>query len=403
MSTQLTLAARAATVPASPIRKLIPLSDATKKKGVHVYHLNIGQPDVPSPAAFLKALGAFPSNVVAYGRSEGEVALREAYQAYYRRFGLDLELANIMVTTGGSEAILFSFFALANPGDEVLVFEPFYTNYNGIAAIVNVKLVPVATDAATGYHLPPRETIEAAISPRTRAIAVCSPNNPTGTVLRDDELRLVADLALRHNLYIISDEVYREFVYDGKKHVSMLTFADAADRVIVTDSISKRFSVCGARIGCLVSRNKDFMMAALRLGQARLSPPVVEEFAATAALQLEPAEYVTPMIATFESRRNTLFDLVAKIPGVVCQKPAGAFYMAPQLPVDDAEKFVSWMLTDFSCDGKTVMLAPANGFYATPGRGLNEARIAYVLNEDDLRGAMRCLAEGLASYPGRRT
>ena len=396
------LAARATVVPASPIRKLIPLADAAKKRGIHVYHLNIGQPDIPSPEAFLKALGTYPHDVIAYGRSEGEANLREAYQRYYASYGIDLQLSEIMVTTSGSEALLFTFFLVASPGDEIVVFEPFYTNYNGFAAIMDVKLKPVATEAVTGYHLPDAAVIEKAIGPRTRAIAICNPNNPTGTVYTLEELHLIADLARRHNLFIISDEVYREFVYDGLSHTSMLQIKGVENRVVVTDSISKRFSACGARIGCIVSRNADFLAATMRLCQARLSPPVVEEWATVAALNLPREAYIKPMIQKFESRRDCMLQELAKIPGVVIHKPSGAFYLAPQFPVDDAEKFVSWMLQDFSLDGATTMLAPAAGFYATPGRGLNEARIAYVLNEDDLRKATACLAAGLAAYPGRK-
>jgi len=395
------LSARAAALPASPIRKLIPLADGAKKRGVHVYHLNIGQPDIPSPDAFLKALGEFPNKVIAYGRSEGEPPLREAYREYYGRFGLDLAVEDILVTTGGSEALLFAFFCVAGAGDEIIVFEPFYTNYNGFADVVGVKFRPLATEPGSGYHLPAPEVVEAAIGPQTRAIALCNPNNPTGTVYGDDELRAVAELAKRHDLFIISDEVYREFVYDGLTHTSMLSYPDIASRVIVTDSLSKRFSACGARIGCLVSRNAEVLSAALKLGQARLSPPVVEEYAATAALRLAPSEYVEPMIAEFARRRDVVYGAVAEMPGVLAYKPSGAFYMAPEFPVDDAEKFVSWMLTDFDHEGATTMLAPANGFYATPGSGLREARIAYVLNEGDLGRAMTCLAEGLNQYPGR--
>jgi aspartate aminotransferase len=388
-------------LPASPIRKLIPLADAAKKRGVRVFHLNIGQPDVPSPEVFLKALGAYPEKVIAYGRSEGETPLREAYRAYYGRFGLELATDNILVTTGGSEALLFAFFCVAGVGDEIIVFEPFYTNYNGFATTVGVTLKPLATEPASGYHLPPRETIEAAITPRTRAVAVCNPNNPTGTVYAADELHRVAEVARKHNLFIIADEVYREFVYDGNVHTSMLSLSSVAERVIVTDSLSKRFSVCGARVGCLVSRNAEVTAAALRLGQARLSPPVVEQYAAGAALRLPPAEYVTPMIAAFQRRRDVVYDAVSRMPGVLAYKPAGAFYMAPEFPVDDAEKFVAWMLTDFELDGETTMLAPANGFYSTPGRGAREARLAYVLNEGELARAMTCLAAGLQAYPGR--
>lgn len=388
-------------MPASPIRKLIPLADGAKKRGIHVYHLNIGQPDIPSPEAFLKALGEYPNKVVAYGRSEGEAALREAYREYYGRFGIELSADNILVTTGGSEALLFAFFCVAGAGDEVLVFEPFYTNYNGFAAVVGVTLKPLAMEAATGYRLPPREVVEAAIGPRTRAIAICSPNNPTGTVYGEEEVNMVAELAEKHDLFIIADEVYREFVYDGLRHSSMLSRPAVAERVIVTDSLSKRFSICGARVGCLVSRNAEVIAAALKLGQARLSPPVIEEYAAAAALRLPPEEYVQPMIEQFERRRNLVYEAVAAMPGVTAHKPAGAFYTVPEFSVDDAEKFVSWMLTDFDLDGATTMLAPAAGFYSTPGRGTREARIAYVLNEAELARAMACLVEGYNQYPGR--
>jgi aspartate aminotransferase len=395
------LSARAAALPASPIRKLIPLADGAKKRGVHVYHLNIGQPDIPSPETFLKALGEYPNKVIAYGRSEGEGPLREAYREYYLRFGIELSTDEILVTTGGSEALLFAFFCVAGAGDEIIVFEPFYTNYNGFATVVGVTLKPLKIEPATGYHLPPPDAIAAAIGPRTRAIAICNPNNPTGTVYRDDELRAIADLATEYDLFIIADEVYREFVYDGLKHKSMLSLPDVSERVVVTDSLSKRFSVCGARVGCLVSRNAEVMAAALKLGQARLSPPVVEEFAAAAALRMPPEEYVLPMIEHFHRRRDIVYEAVSGIPGVLAYKPEGAFYITPEFPVDDAEKFVSWMLTDFELDGATTMLSPAAGFYSTPGRGTHEARIAYVLNEADLARAMACLVEGLKQYPGR--
>ncbi|UCH79539.1 MAG: pyridoxal phosphate-dependent aminotransferase [Candidatus Coatesbacteria bacterium] len=395
------ISARAAALPASPIRKLVPLADAAKERGCRVYHLNIGQPDIASPEAFLKALGEYPERVVAYGRSDGELALRRAYRTYYGRFGLDLALDDILVTTGGSEALLFAFFTVAGAGEEIIVFEPFYTNYNGFASVVGVTLKPLATDPATGYHLPPREVLENAIGPKTRAIALCNPNNPTGTVYTAEELALVAELALAHDLFVIADEVYREFVYDGLAHLSMLGLPDLASRVVVTDSLSKRFSVCGARVGCLVSRNADVVGAALKLGQARLSPPVIGQYAAAAALELPPSEYVDPMIAAFERRRNVVYEALAQMPGVLAYKPSGAFYMQPEFPVDDAEAFVSWMLTDFELDGATAMLAPGDGFYSTPGRGKQEARIAYVLNEEDLAHAMTCLAEGLRNYPGR--
>ncbi len=401
MPKEVSLSTRAQTVPASPIRKLLPLADQAKKRGTTVYHLNIGQPDIPTPPAFLEAVHNFEPTVVAYGRSEGEHELIRAFIDYYARFGIELEFGELHVTTAGSEAILFALLVTCDPGDEAIVFEPFYTNYNGFAQAAAVNLVPLATDPATGYHLPPREEIEAVVSGKTRVILICNPNNPTGAVLRRDEVETVADVAKERGLFVISDEVYREFTYDGTVHTSIMDIDGMADRAIITDSISKRYSACGARIGCIASKNPDLMQAALHFGQARLSPPVIEQAATLAAVSQAPEEYITPTIEEYKRRRDVVFDAVSRMPGVFVVKPEGAFYIVPEFPVDDAEKFLSWMLTDFEHEGATVMLAPADGFYATPGAGTKQARIAYVLDVEHLAHAMDALAAGLAAYPGR--
>jgi len=395
------LSRRTCELPSSPIRKLAPLAAKAKQEGKTVYHLNIGQPDIPTPQAFMDGVRNADIDVLAYSPSPGLPETLAALRGYYAHHGIDLATEQLCVTIGGSEAFTFAMKAAMDPGDEVIIPEPFYPNYRGYACLTTTTVVPITTVAEEGFHLPAAEAIEAKITDRTRAFLFSNPGNPTGVVYTEDELKRIVRLATKHDLFVISDEVYREFVYDGETHTSMLSLPEVAQRVIVTDSLSKRFSVCGARIGCIVSRNAEVMTAALRLGQARLSPPVVEEFAAAAALRLSPAEYVEPMIAAFEQRRNVVYDAVSEMPGVLGYKPAGAFYMAPEFPVDDAEKFVEWMLADFDLDGETTMLAPAEGFYSTPGRGRSEARIAYVLNEEELARAMTCLAAGLAAYPGR--
>lgn len=401
MPHKVSLSARAQAMPASPIRKLIPLADKAKKRGTTVYQLNIGQPDIPTPPAFLEAVHNYEPTVVAYGRSEGEHDLIRAFINYYARFGIKLEFGELHVTTAGSEAILFALLVTCDPGDEAIVFEPFYTNYNGFARTASVNLVPLAADPATGYHMPAREEIEAVLTEKTRVILICNPNNPTGAVLRRDEVEMLGDIARERGLFVISDEVYREFTYDGTVHTSIMDIEGMGNRAIITDSISKRYSACGARIGCIASKNRDLMQAALRFGQARLSPPVIEQAATLAAVSQAPEEYVTPTIEEYRRRRDVVYDAVSKMPGVFVVKPEGAFYMVPEFPVDDAEKFVSWMLTDFEYEGSTVMLAPANGFYATPGAGVRQARIAYVLDVERLNHAMKALAAGLAAYPGR--
>jgi aspartate aminotransferase len=394
------LSRRAVDMPASPIRRLAPLALAARQAGKKVHNLNIGQPDIASPREILDRLGRFEPHNVAYGPSQGLPEFIESIRVYYGRWGLDLATEEIFVTTGGSEALLFVFAAVADDGDEVLVFEPFYTNYSGFAGLVGVRTTPVLTRIEDGYHLPSREEIEARLTPRTRAIVLCSPNNPTGTVYTDEELQRVAGICRDRGLFLIADEVYREFTYDGLKHHSVLTMKGMEDRVIVTDSLSKRVSLCGARVGWIATRNREVLLAVLKFGQARLCPPTLGQHIGVALSEV-PQSYVDAVIAEYQRRRNLVFQELSGMPGVVVRRPEGAFYMCPRLPVDDAQRFCEFLLRDFAIDGETVMLAPADGFYATPGLGKNEARIAYVLCEEDLACAMRIIGEALEAYPGR--
>lgn len=390
------LSHRASIMPASPIRKLVPLGDAAKARGTHVYHLNIGQPDIETPPEFLDAVRTYREKVIAYGNSQGIRVFVESLQQYYNSISIRLDFDDIVITTGGSEAILFSMMAVAEPGDELLVFEPFYTNYNGFAIMAGVRLVPIATQAEDGFHLPSIEEIEEYITPRTRGVVICNPNNPTGTVLRDDELHTIRDLALKHNLYVLSDEVYREFVYEGKTQ-SVLEIEGLEEHAVVMDSLSKRYSLCGGRMGAVISRNRRFMDVMLRFGQARLCAATLEQVG-SAALVAEGAKYFDPMIAEYGMRRDATFEELQKIPGMLCRKPNGAFYIMAQFPVDDIEDFSAWMLSDFSENSETTMLAPGPGFYATRGRGSNEARLAYVLNAPECRRAVELVAHGIEQY-----
>jgi aspartate aminotransferase len=393
---QAKISQRAAGMLASPIRKLVPLSDQAKARGIKVYHLNIGQPDIATPPEFMNAVRNYDKAVLAYGNSKGDAAFLKGLAEYYKHVGIEVEPKDIQVTTGGSEAIIFAMVCVAGVGDEIIVFEPFYTNYNGFAMMAEVKLVPVTLRAENGFHMPPRETIERLITPRTRAILVCSPNNPTGTVYTREEMEMLAALARDRNLFLLSDEVYREYIYEGS-HTSVMHLDGISDRAILLDSVSKRYSACGARIGCLVSHNAQVMDAVLRMGQARLCPPSIEQVGAAAALKLGDA-YYDGMAGEFRRRRDAVYEELMRIPGVVCLKPSGAFYIMAKLPIKDAEDFARWMLTDFNLDRETTMVAPGPGFYATPGKGCDEARIAYVLNVDDLRRAMRILAKGIETY-----
>lgn len=390
------LSHRASIMPASPIRKLVPLGDAAKQRGTHVYHLNIGQPDIETPPEFFDAVRSYQEKVIAYGNSQGIRLFIESMQQYYASLAIPLGFDDIVITTGGSEAIMFAMMAVAQPGDEILVFEPFYTNYNGFAIMAGVTLVPVGTKAEDGFHLPPAEEIERHLTPRTRAMVVCNPNNPTGTVLSDDELFMIRDLALKHNLFVLSDEVYREFAYEGAAR-SVLAIEGLEEHAVVMDSLSKRYSLCGGRMGAVISRNRTFMDVMLRFGQARLCSATLEQVG-SAALVAAGAKYFDPMIAEYRQRRDATYDELQKIPGMLCRKPSGAFYIMAQFPVDDIEHFAAWMLTDFSDGGETTMLAPGPGFYATPGRGNSEARLAYVLNAPECRRAVELVARGIDAY-----
>lgn len=384
-------------VPPSPIRKLVPFAESAKAEGVHVHHLNIGQPDVVTPPEFLKAVASFPERVVAYGHSAGFLSLRKAMAAYYRRVGYDVSEEHVTVTTGGSEAISFALMAICDPGDEVVCFEPFYTNYNGFAVAAAVELRPLRCDPDAGYHLPSREAIEQVITDRTRAILVCSPNNPTGTVLTREEMQVLVDIAKERDLYLISDEAYREFVYGEVAHTGVLDFPGIADRAVLMDSLSKRYSLCGGRVGCLVTHNEELGRAFLHLGQARLCPPSVEQHGAIPLLSLGD-DYFAQVQQEYRRRRDTVMNALGQMPGVRALTPEGAFYVMARIGVKDAGAFAQWMLTSFRREGETVMVAPGDGFYATPSLGLDEIRIAYVLEVDQLERAMRCLHEGLEAY-----
>ncbi len=386
----------------SPIRKLKPLADEALKQGKYIYNLNIGQPDIPTPASFLEGARQLP-RVLAYSPSQGLDEAVDALKSYYEDRGIPLRRDQLLITTGGSEAVFFAILAVTDPGDEILVPEPFYTNYNSYAAMARAKLVPIETRPETGFHLPGRDAIEAKITERTKAMLICNPNNPTGTVLTREELEMLRGLALKHDLFLISDEVYREFVYDGLTHTSVLQLEGLEEHAILADSISKRFSACGARIGAIASRNPAVMEAALKFAQARLSPPTAGQLGLIHFLRSKGySQEVQKIITEFARRRDVLFEELQRIPGAFCVKPQGAFYVVVRLPIDDTERFCAWLLTDFALEGETVLLAPAADFYATPGKGRDEVRIAYVLGVEKLRRAMRIVKAGLEAYPGRR-
>jgi len=392
-----TISKRSLEMPASSIRKLVPYADEAKRRGIKVYHLNIGQPDIPTPKEIFEAISSHSEKVLSYGPSQGLESLRETVVEYLGNFGVHVDLRDVMITTGGSEAILFAMLTVCDRGDEIIVPEPFYTNYNGCAAVAGVRLIPLLTYAENGFRPPHTESIVEKITPKTRAILICSPNNPTGVIYTREELEQISEIARTRDLFILSDEVYREFTFDGKVHTSIFQVDGLDDRSILLDSISKRFSACGARIGFLVSRKRDVMDAALKLGQARLCPPTLEQIGAIAAFR-SFHKYIPSLVKEYEGRRNVVYEEILKIPGVVCKKPEGAFYTVVKFPIPDSETFAKWMLTDFSVNGKTTMIAPARGFYATEGKGLDEARIAYILTEEDLRDAMHILHEGLNAY-----
>lgn len=394
------LSQRSHIMPASPIRKLVKYADEAKKRGTKVYHLNIGQPDIETPQEFFSAVHGYKEKVVAYGNSQGLAPFIDSLVRYYQRVNVGITHDNVLVTTGGSEAITFAMMAVAEPGEEILVFEPFYTNYNGFAIMGGITLVPIQTFAEDGYHLPPEEEIVRHITPRTRAIVICNPNNPTGTVLTLDELDRIRRIALTHNLFILSDEVYREFIYEGATK-SILEFPEVDQHAILLDSLSKRYSLCGGRMGCVVSRNAELMESMIRFGQARLCTSTLEQIGSTALVD-DGDKYFHGMIEEYRVRRDVLYDELMKIPGVVCRKPSGAFYIMAKLPIDDVETFAKWLLTDFHFENETTMIAPGPGFYATPGAGITEARFAYVLNADDCRRAIHLVAKGIEQYNAAR-
>jgi len=369
-------------------------------QGIKVYFLNIGDPDVPTPKAVAEAFHAYNDEVLNYGPAQGFLDLRQAIAEYFCSYGLSLEADNVIITVGGSEAVHFAFCVVADPGEEIIIPEPFYTNYNGFASYAALKITPLTLRAEEGYHLPASPQIEALITPKTRAIVLCSPNNPTGTVYSQKELEEVVSLAKKYDLFLIADEVYKEFIYDGLKHISLLEFEEVKDRVIVADSVSKRFSCCGARIGAVITRNEAVYQALLRFAQARLCPPTVEQRAALAAYRLGRG-YFEPIREEYQKRRDILYEGLKKIPGVVLHKPQGAFYINVKLPIDDSDNFVRWLLTEFRVNGETVMVAPGSGFYATEGRGKDEVRLAYVLKEKDLKRALELFQLALERYPGR--
>ncbi|MEZ6094998.1 MAG: pyridoxal phosphate-dependent aminotransferase [Pirellulaceae bacterium] len=393
------LSDRAHQLPASPIRKLAGFADAAKKRGTKVYHLNIGQPDIPTPPQFFEAIEKADIKVLAYSPSPGFDSLRQSIAEYYSRIGETILAQDVLVTTGASEALIFVFGAILNPGDEVIVPEPYYANYSSFSIGKDAKVVPITTRIEDDFALPDIEEFEKKITPRTKAILICNPGNPTGILYPPEALEKLQAICKKHDLFLIADEVYREFVYDSLKHVSTLGLKDIEQNVIVIDSISKRFSACGARIGCVVSRNRDLMQAILKMAQARLSPPTYGQIGAEAVYTLG-SDYYDGVVAEYSARRDVLLDELGRIEGVVCPRVNGAFYAMVRLPVDDADKFCQWMLEEFSFEGATVMMAPGNGFYATPNAGQDEVRIAYVLNRDDLVAAVRCLEEGLKAYPG---
>ena len=392
------LSKRGHMMPASPIRKLMPLAEEAKRRGIHVHHLNIGQPDLETPAAMRDRLALLEKEkVYAYSPSGGTPDYLDSLRAYYGRLGIELSLDQILATTGGSEAILFAMMACADQGDSGLLFEPFYTNYAAFAAMAGIELIPLETRVEDGFHLPPRETWERAVTPRTRFVLLCNPNNPTGTVYRHDEIEGLASFCRDRGLFLIADEVYREFVYDGRRALSTLELEGYEDSVVVVDSLSKRYSACGIRLGSLATRNRDVYGACLRMAQGRLSPPGLAQFVAVGASRLG-LEYVREVVAEYEKRRDVLYRGLSEIPGVFLTRPEGAFYFVARLPIRDGEDFAAWMLSDFELGGATVMVAPARGFYTTPGLGADQARIAYVLKKEDLEASVRILAAGLDRY-----
>lgn len=386
-------------MPPSPIRKLVPYAEAAKKKGIKVYHLNIGQPDIETPLPILDAVRNADIKVLEYSHSAGNESYRRKLVEYYKRVGIDITHEQILITTGGSEAIMFGFFTCLNPGDEVIIPEPFYANYNGFACAAGVSVVPIKSNIETGFALPPIADFEKVITNKTKAIIICSPNNPTGYLYSRAEMEALKGICLKHNLYLFSDEAYREFCYDGE-YVSAMHLSGLEEHVVLMDTISKRYSACGARLGAFVTKNKAVYDTALKFAQARLSPPGLAQIMGEAAVDL-PESYFDAPKAEYLKRRNLLVSRLNAMSGVLCPNPGGAFYSMAKLPIDDSDKFCQWLLEEFSYNNQTVMLAPATGFYGTEGLGKDEVRLAYVLNTDAISAAMDCLEMALQQYPGK--
>ena len=394
------LSERAASIPSSPIRKLAPYADAAKRGGTHVYHLNIGQPDIKTPECGLEAVRKLDRSILEYSPSDGIASLRRRMSDYYAGCGISFSPDEIVITTGGSEAVMLAFMTCLDPGDEIIVTEPFYANYKSFAISAGAVIKPIATSIDEGFRLPSIEAFEQSIGPRTKAILICNPNNPTGYVYTHDEMERLREIVFRHDLFLLSDEVYREFIYTGEPYTSAAHLEGIEDRVVLLDSVSKRYSECGIRVGCLCTRNKELRAAVMKFCQARLSPPLLGQIVAEASIGVDKS-YLQGVYDEYIKRRDFLVEGLNRIPGVYTPVPMGAFYTVARLPVDDAEKFCIWCLSEFRYKGATVMMAPACGFYTTPGCGRNEVRIAYVLNINDLGDALECLEKALEAYPGR--
>jgi aspartate aminotransferase len=384
-------------MPESPIRKLVPYAEKAKQKGVKVFHLNIGQPDIETPKNAINAVKNADIKILAYSKSEGDLVLRQKISEYYRTFNVLVSSSEIIVTSGASEALLFSIGSIMDPNDEIIIPEPFYANYNGFSVANGVKIVPIFSSIDDNFSLPNIEEFENLITDKTKAILICNPNNPTGYVYSKEELKILIKIVKKHNLFLIVDEVYREFTYDGTNHTSVMEFDEISENAIVIDSVSKRYSMCGARIGCIISKNKEFLNTAMKFAQARLSPPSLAQIASTAALDTGK-DYFEKIIEEYNKRRVVLIKGLKDIPGVKVSEPKGAFYCVAELPVDDSENFAKWLLESYNLNKKTIMIAPAGGFYSTPNAGNNQVRIAYVLNENDLKDSIEILKIGLIEY-----
>ena len=384
-------------MPESPIRKLVPYAEKAKKKGIKVFHLNIGQPDIETPKSALKAVRNADIKVLAYSKSEGDLNLREKISDYYGRHNVEISSTDIIITSGASEALLFTIGSIMDSMDEIIIPEPFYANYNGFSAANGVNIVPVSSTIDDNFSLPKIDDFESLISSKTKAILICNPNNPTGYVYSESEIKRLIEIVKKHDLYLIADEVYREFTYDGVNHTSIMEFNDIYQNAIVIDSVSKRYSMCGARIGCIISKNREFMNTAMKFAQARLSPPTLAQIASTAAMDTGK-DYFDKILKEYNKRRIILVNGLKKIPGVKVSEPKGAFYCIAELPVNDSEDFAKWLLENYDLDKKTIMIAPAGGFYSTPNSGKNQVRIAYVLNENDLKTSIEILRTGLIEY-----